>query len=184
MSLIRRAYSVATRAVVKRHGLDALNAALLVLPRWMIRSELNAYGATIGDRTTICGGLQLANIESARNLEHLVIGRHCYVGPGVMFDLTGRVILEDEVSLAPRVTILTHSDVGLRPLAAVYPSWKRDTVLRYGCWVGACATVLGGVTVGSESVVAAGSLVRDDVPARNVVAGVPARHVRTLPEFD
>lgn len=47
-------------------------------------------------------------------------------------------------------------------------------------WIGHEALVVGGVTVGATSLVAAGSLVREDVPARAVVAGVPAKLVRSV----
>ena len=49
-----------------------------------------------------------------------------------------------------------------------------------GVWVGASTTVLGGVTVGRISMIAAGSLVRTDVPDNVVVAGVPAKQVRNI----
>jgi tetrahydrodipicolinate N-acetyltransferase len=49
-----------------------------------------------------------------------------------------------------------------------------------GCFLGANVTVLAGVTIGSESFVAAGSVVTEDVPPRTLVAGVPARVIRTI----
>ncbi len=47
-------------------------------------------------------------------------------------------------------------------------------------WLGAGATVLQGVTVGSDAVVAAGAIVTRDVPPRTLVAGVPAQAVREI----
>jgi acetyltransferase-like isoleucine patch superfamily enzyme len=47
-------------------------------------------------------------------------------------------------------------------------------------WIGAAATILPGVTIGADSVVAAGAVVTHDVPAATVVAGVPAMVVRQL----
>ena len=47
-------------------------------------------------------------------------------------------------------------------------------------WIGASATVLPGVNIGENAVVAAGSVVTRDVPANAVVAGVPAKVVKTL----
>ena len=47
-------------------------------------------------------------------------------------------------------------------------------------WLGANVTVLGGVTIGDNVVIAAGAVVTRDVPANTVAAGVPARVVRTL----
>ena len=53
-------------------------------------------------------------------------------------------------------------------------------VLERNVWIGAGATVLHGVTVGADAVVAAGAVVTRDVPAATLVAGVPARVVRSI----
>lgn len=53
-------------------------------------------------------------------------------------------------------------------------------VIEPGVWVGAGATVLHGGTVGEDAVIAAGAVVTRDVPARTVVAGVPARRLRDV----
>ena len=47
-------------------------------------------------------------------------------------------------------------------------------------WVGAHATILPGVTVGDNAVIAAGAVVTKDVPANTVVAGVPAKIIKTI----
>jgi len=49
-----------------------------------------------------------------------------------------------------------------------------------GCWIGARTVILGGVTIGAGSIVAAGSMVAYDVPANVLVAGVPAKVKRVL----
>ncbi|MDQ0643810.1 acetyltransferase-like isoleucine patch superfamily enzyme [Microbacterium murale] len=49
-------------------------------------------------------------------------------------------------------------------------------------WIGANATILAGVTIGDDAVVAAASVVTKDVPARTVVVGSPARVVRSVPD--
>lgn len=47
-------------------------------------------------------------------------------------------------------------------------------------WIGAHATILSGVTVGDNSIIAAGAVVTKDVPANSVVGGVPAKVIKTL----
>ena len=49
-------------------------------------------------------------------------------------------------------------------------------------WIGANATILAGVTIGDDAVVAAAAVVTKDVPARSIVVGSPARVVRSVPE--
>ena len=55
-----------------------------------------------------------------------------------------------------------------------------EVIIRNNAWIGAGATILPGVTVGSNSVVAAGALVNKDVHPNTVVAGVPARVIREM----
>ena len=58
----------------------------------------------------------------------------------------------------------------------LFRSVHRPITIGHGVWIGARAIVLGGVTVGEESVVGAGAVVTRDVPARSVVTGAPVRH--------
>ena len=60
------------------------------------------------------------------------------------------------------------------------PREGRDIVVGEGAWIASNATVLGPCRIGAHAVVAAGSLVKDDVPEYTVVAGVPARPIRVL----
>ncbi|WP_430438360.1 acyltransferase [Neorhodopirellula lusitana] len=52
--------------------------------------------------------------------------------------------------------------------------------MQNGAWIGACATILPGVTIGTKALVGAGSLVRTDISSDMVVAGVPARTIRSI----
>ncbi len=54
--------------------------------------------------------------------------------------------------------------------------------MKRNCWIGANSVILPGVTIGENSVVAAGSVVTKDVPADTVVAGVPARVIKNVTE--
>ena len=57
------------------------------------------------------------------------------------------------------------------------PSSGYDIILGEGVWVGVGAIVLGGVTVGSHSIVAAGAVVTKSFPEHSVIAGIPARRI-------
>ncbi|MDH4209491.1 MAG: sugar O-acetyltransferase, partial [Anaerolineae bacterium] len=73
-------------------------------------------------------------------------------------------------------------NVGYRdhPLQRHFPPYSRRVVFKRGCFVGTNVTVLPGVTVGECAFVAAGGVVREDVPPHHVVGGVPARTIRVL----
>jgi acetyltransferase-like isoleucine patch superfamily enzyme len=110
------------------------------------------------------------------------IGRGTILHDVRFFNLSEGVRLESRVTLAERVLVLTHTNVGYRdhPLQGHFPAMAAPVVVEAGSFLGASVTVLPGVHVGRESFVAAGSVVTKDVPPRTVVAGVPARPVRAI----
>jgi acetyltransferase-like isoleucine patch superfamily enzyme len=142
---------------------------------------LRLLGATVG-RRTILHDVRFFNLYR-RGLSGLAVGDECFVGDECLFDLADAIVLEDRVTLAERVVVLTHMNVGYpdHPLQAHFPALQAPVRFEAGAFVGASVTILAGVTVGREAFVAAGSVVTESVPARAVVAGVPARIVRTLP---
>ncbi len=117
-----------------------------------------------------------------QGLKGLSLGQKCFLGDEALIDLYNKVILEDEVTLAQRVTILTHMNVGYKdhPLQKYFPPISSPTILKRGSVIGACATILPGVTIGENSMVAAGAVVTKDVPSQVLVAGVPAKIIRKL----
>lgn len=110
----------------------------------------------------------------------LKIAKDCFIGDDTLIDLYDGVILEDQVTIAQRVTVLTHLNVGYsnHPLQKYFPKTSKPVIFRSGCVIGASCTILPGVVVGSQSFVAAGAVVTKDVPASTLVAGVPAKVVR------
>lgn len=143
---------------------------------------LRALGARIG-RRAVLHDVRFFNLYR-RGLKGLRIGDDCFVGDECLLDLADEVRLESQVTLAERVLILTHMNVGYRdhPLQATFPPFAAPVVIEEGCFVGASATILGGVSIGAGSFVAAGSVVTKDVPPRSLVGGVPARIIRSLGE--
>jgi maltose O-acetyltransferase len=143
---------------------------------------LRLLGARIGARS-ILHDVRFFNLYR-RGLAGLIIGSDCFVGDECLLDLAEAVVMEDQVTLAERVVVLTHTNVGFadHPLQAHFPATQAPVVFERGCFVGASVTVLPGVRIGRLAFVAAGSVVTQDVPARTVVGGVPARPIRTIPE--
>ncbi len=141
---------------------------------------LRLLGARIG-RRTILHDVRFFNLYR-RGLGGLRIGDDCFLGDECLLDLADEIRLEDHVTLAERVIVLTHTNVGYRdhPLQAHFPAMAAPVTIRRGSFVGAGVTILPGLTLGPEAFVAAGSVVTADVPPRTVVAGVPARALRTL----
>lgn len=142
---------------------------------------LRLLGARIGPRT-ILHDVRFFNLYR-RGLRGLAMGRECFVGDECLLDLAEAVSFGDQVTLAERVLVLTHLNVGYKdhPLQAHFPSMAAPVTLEAGCFVGAGVTILPGVTIGARAFVAAGSVVTRDVPPGSLAAGVPARIVREIP---
>ena len=141
---------------------------------------LSLLGARIG-RRAILHDVHFFNLYR-RGLRGLEIGDECFLGDECLLDLAEGIRLAPQVTLAERVVVLTHMNVGYHdhPLQARFPALAKPVAIERGSFLGANVTVLAGVTIGAESFVAAGSVVTEDVPPRTLVAGVPARVVRSL----
>ncbi len=108
------------------------------------------------------------------------IGRNVFVNQNCTFYDLGGLDVADDVMIGPNVSLITSGH-------PVEPSRRRVTiakpiVIERNVWIAAGATVIGGVTVGENSVVAAGAVVTKDVPPNTLVGGNPARIIRSIAE--
>lgn len=106
------------------------------------------------------------------------IGKNVFINHDCTFLDIGGITIEDDVLIGPKVSLITES----HPLN---PSERKSLlvkpiVIKRNAWIGAGATILPGVTIGENAVVAAGAVVSKDVPANTVVAGIPAKVVKTI----
>ena len=107
------------------------------------------------------------------------VGKRVFINQCCMLMDIGGIDIGDDVMLGPAVRLITSGhplDPGLRRKQILAAPISIDS----NVWLGAGATVLHGVTVGRDSVVAAGAVVTRDVPPATLVAGVPARAVRSI----
>lgn len=153
------------------------------MPTQVIAPTLRANGAAIGQRVRFRSPLVIHNSDSVRrrHYEKLTIGDDCYFGRELFLDLQDRIVIEDQVTISHRVMILTHTDAGTSPLRDEFiATTQAPVIIRRGAYIGANVTILQGVEIGESSVVGAGAVVTRSVPPASVVAGVPAKTVRTL----
>lgn len=152
---------------------------LLFLPP-LRKLFLHALGANIGNATVIMN-VKFFNWHHA-GLRHLSIGKECFIGDESLIDLYGPVSIEDQVTIAQRVTILTHLNVGYKnhPLQKYFPKKTAKTTIKSGSVIGASSTILPGVTVRDMTFVAAGSVVTKSTPPKTLIAGVPAKAIKKL----
>jgi acetyltransferase-like isoleucine patch superfamily enzyme len=152
----------------------------LALVPQLRRPWLRLLGARLG-RRVVLHDVRFFNLYR-RGLSGLEIDEECFLGDECLLDLAEGIRLEKQVTLAERVLILTHTNVGYRdhPLQTHFPATASPVVIEAGAFLGANVTVLPGVRVGRQSFVAAGSVVTRDVPPRTLVGGVPARVLRPI----
>lgn len=120
------------------------------------------------------------------------VGKGCFVNYNCTFLDISPITLGDGVWIGANVTLATpnHPLIAEERLPAEYPDGFHDLeysapiTIKDGCWICSSATICGGVTVGENSVVAAGAVVTRDVPDNCLVAGVPARVIRQIDEDD
>ncbi|QHT65180.1 sugar O-acetyltransferase [Rhodocytophaga rosea] len=106
------------------------------------------------------------------------LGKNVFINHGCSFLDLCNITIEDEVMIGPKVNLITENhplDPNDRKTVLLKP-----IVVKRNAWIGAAATILPGVTIGENAVVAAGAVVSRDVPANSIVAGVPAKVVKTL----
>jgi maltose O-acetyltransferase len=110
------------------------------------------------------------------------VGKNCYIGDDVLFDLADRISLGDWVTLGDQVCIYTHQDVGFssHPLYKDFPSRQAPVHIYDGCFVGARAILLCGTSIGPRSFLGAGSIVVKDIPPDSLAFGIPARVMKSL----
>ena len=175
--IIQWVFRLLVLAAYHSYKAEGLNAVFLILPAKILAPTLVRYGAEIGRNIEMHTPVTFHNVsaQSNQHYSNLHIGSDCYVGREVFFDLAERIVVEDQVTISMRVTLLTHTHAGNSPLSgkALHPLYA-PIFLRQGCYVGAGAIILPGRTVGEQAIVGAGAVVTHDVPAHAIVAGVPA----------
>jgi len=136
---------------------------------------LRLSGINLGKNVRVCSSVTI--LGSGR----LSIGDDTWIGHQTLISTSSQIIIGKYVDIAPRVYIGTGTheidNFGKRSAGA---GINKDIIIQDGVWLGANCILLPGVTIGEKSVVAAGALVTKDIPARVIVAGVPARIIRSI----
>jgi acetyltransferase-like isoleucine patch superfamily enzyme len=137
---------------------------------------INLYGCEIGDNTKIG-----AFVEIQKNAS---VGRNCKISSHTF--ICEGVTIEDNAFIGHGVTFVNDS----YPRATApggqlqtEKDWKvEQTLVKKGASIGSGSTILANVVIGENAIVGAGSVVTKNVPANTIVAGNPAKILRTITE--
>jgi UDP-2-acetamido-3-amino-2,3-dideoxy-glucuronate N-acetyltransferase len=139
-----------------------------------LSSFINLYGCTVGDETKIG-----AFVEIQKNA---TVGRRCKISSHTF--ICEGVTIEDHVFIGHGVTFINDTyprsttPTGELQTAA---DWNVEgTLVKTGASIGSGSTILSKVVIGEHAIVGAGSVVTRDVPPRVIVAGNPARVLRSI----
>jgi acetyltransferase-like isoleucine patch superfamily enzyme len=181
----------ASRERANRRRLDHVGAGTQLVGT--VDRRANAAFMSVGTGCLIQGQL-----VAERDQSRLVIGDNVLLGGGSVIDCALAVTVEQDVLISYACIIADSDNHSLTPelrtgdladwMRGRFHDWTHSAmapvVIRRGAWIGARSIILKGVTIGEGAVVGMGSVVTRDVPARVIVAGNPARIIKSVPPMD
>lgn len=110
--------------------------------------------------------------------KNITVGKNVFINACCHFQDQGGITLGDNCLVGHNIVFATLNH-GFAPeeRQSMLPA---PIVVGRNVWIGSNSTILQGVTIGDNSIIAAGSVVTKDVPANAIVAGVPARFIRSI----
>lgn len=110
--------------------------------------------------------------------KNIRFGKNVFINSACYFQDQGGITIEDEVHIGPHCTLATVNH-GIAPdlRATMYPE---PIVIGKNVWIGANVVVCPGITIGENSIIAAGAVVTKDVPDNVIAGGVPAKIIKTI----
>ena len=150
----------------------------------MIHKLADCQTVTVGEKTNIWQFVVV--LPNARIGKNCNICSHCFIENDVIIGnnvtikngvyLWDGIELEDKVFIGPNVTFTNDK----YPRSKQYPNYFQKTILKQGCSIGAASVILGGITIGQNSMIAAGSIVTKNVPSDELWMGSPAKFIRKI----
>lgn len=175
-----------SKLVPEKDGLRAVISSIQTINQPLVQ-ELNTNIQTMEIARKILEKLTLEKIDESVAINvpfqtdfgrHIHFGKDIYINKDVFMVDLGGIFIEDGVLIGPRAKLISVNHP-LNP-ADRHKLELKSVRVEKNAWIGADATILPGVTVGVNAVVAAGAIVTKDVPANTVVAGVPAKVIKCL----
>ena len=110
--------------------------------------------------------------------KHIKLGKNIFINHACSFLDLGGITIQDDVLIGPKVNLITENHP-VDPAKRKYFELK-SILIKRNAWIGAGATILPGVTIGENSIVAAGAVVNRDAPDNTIVGGIPAKIIKAM----
>lgn len=138
---------------------------------------LRLSGMKIGKNTQIWGPLIVRPLSCA---DQISIGSQVFINSEVRLAPRGHIYIGNRVAIGPRVSIETVSHSLQAQANGSRATFYEEVKVQDGCWICAGSTLLPGSSMGKESVLAAKSLLKKQMPAHELWGGVPAKHIKDI----
>lgn len=158
------------------------NLIVKLFGKWVIWVTIKWNGISqlaIRDRIDHGDDFFIVNPKFLEILSTFKVGNRVFINYGLTLMAHAKVVIEDEVMIAPNVSLLA---VGHNPdLSGIRARESKvygEILIKSGVWIGAGVIILPGVTIGKNSVIGAGSVVTKDIPPNVIAVGNPCRVIR------
>jgi acetyltransferase-like isoleucine patch superfamily enzyme len=173
------------RRVKVRHGYQLIAGKNLILEDNVSINALSVNGISIGDNVSIAkDSILFCTGVIAYKGAGITIGSRTGINARAYLAGQGGITIGEDVIMGPNVQIFSenHNFSDLSQTIKAQGVTKQAVVIGNNCWLGAGAAILAGVIIGDGCVIAAGSVVTKSVPPDSIVAGVPAKVIKSRQE--
>jgi acetyltransferase-like isoleucine patch superfamily enzyme len=170
------------RRVVIEHSYQIRSGPSLILEDNVHINALSANGFQFGRNVTVGRGSSIISTGViARIGVGLTVGDYSAIGAFSYFGAQGGINIGSSVIMGPGVRIFSENHVysDIQVPIRKQGETRKGVIIEDDCWIGASVTIVDGVVIGTGTVVAAGSVVTKSCPPYSVLAGVPARVIKS-----
>lgn len=165
-----------------QHGYQLSTGKNLILDDNVTINALSTHGIQLGDHVSIArDSILFCTGVIAQKGTGITIGNRTGIGARAFLAGQGGISIGDDVITGPNLQVYSenHNFSDLTLTIKEQGVTKQPTIIGNNCWIGGSVSILAGVTISDGCVIAAGSIVTKSMPANSIVAGAPAKVIKT-----
>ena len=165
-------------AISKIWDIDQACLLLNCIPQSLLIDILTKYGATIGHNCVIETPITLHCVHT--NFSNLIIGDNTCISKNCLFDLSNKITIGENCTIAMGTRFITHLDLGNSSLKKYYKYSNSPIKVENDVYVGAYTTILKGITINQRVLIGSNSLINKDLEQDSVYFGSPAKLIKKI----